>query len=254
MKRVRLVALGLVSVLATGAALATSAWALEAPEIGRCVSHAGGKYTNSVCTKLAKGTKAGSFEWEPGAVKNKFSGVGGAATLETVKKVKVSCKTEASRGEIKSPKTVGNIEVTFTGCESLEFKCSTPGAKEGEIVTNDLAGTLRWENAAKSKVALDLVPQTGVRFVEFACGPANAFVEGSVLTNLLVNKTETVFEEKFAAKVGKQKPEYYYTATGEKVKDVLMAKIGGSSPLAQAGQTVTNTQTDEEALEINTKA
>jgi len=54
--------------------------------------------------------------------------------------------------------------------------------------------------------------------------------------------------------VGKQKPEYYYTATGEKVKDVLMAKIGGSSPLAQAGQTVTNTQTDEEALEINTKA
>jgi hypothetical protein len=74
-----------------------------------------------------------------------------------------------------------------------------------------------------------------------------------VLTNILVNKTETIFTLKFTAKVGKQKPEYYYTATGEKVKDVLFSKIGGSAPLEQAGQTITNTQTDEEALEVNTE-
>ena len=68
------------------------------------------------------------------------------------------------------------------------------------------------------------------------------------MTNIPANKIETVFEEKFTAKSGKQKPEYYYTATGEKVKDVLFSKIGGSAPLEQAGQTITNTQTDEEAL------
>ena len=66
---------------------------------------------------------------------------------------------------------------------------------------------------------------------------------------------KTVFEQKFSAKKGKQKPEYYYTATGEKVKDVLISKIGGpGAELEQSGQTVTNTQTDEEALEVNIDA
>jgi hypothetical protein len=230
-----------------------SASAQEAPEIGRCVSHAGGKYTNNICTKLASGKKVGQYEWEPGAVKNKFTGVGGVATLETVTKVKVVCKAEASSGEYSSPKTISNIAVTFTGCEALEYKCFSPGAPEGDIVTNLLAGTLRWENTKKSKVALDLVPQSAARFVEFTCGPIPVFVQGSVMTNVPVNITKTVFELKFNAKVGKQKPEYYYTSTGEKVKDVLFAKFGGSGELEQAGQTITNTQTDEEALELNTK-
>jgi hypothetical protein len=253
MTRLRVVISCLVALMAS-TALAASALALEAPEMGRCVADAGGKYENNVCTKLAKGTKPGKFEWEPGAVKNKFTGVGGAATLETIHKVKVVCKAERSSGEFTSPKTAGNIIVKFTGCEALEFKCSSPGASEGEIVVNPIAATLRWEDATKKKVAIDLVPQGGEIFVEFACGPAPVVVRGSVMTNLPANKVETVFDQKFTAKVGKQKPEYYYTATGEKVQDVLFSKIGGSAPLEQAGQTVTNTQTDEEALEVNTVA
>ena len=46
-----------------------AAWALEAPEIGRCVSHAGGKYTNDVCTKAAKGKKVGKFSMGSGCDK-----------------------------------------------------------------------------------------------------------------------------------------------------------------------------------------
>ena len=122
--------------------------------------------------------KVGSFEWEPGAVKKNFTGVGGVATLETINKVKVTCKTEASPGNSRQPKTVGNISVVFTGCESLGYKCKTAGAAEGEIATNLLAGTLRWEDATKKKVAIDLVPQSGELFVEFQCGPANAKVTG----------------------------------------------------------------------------
>lgn len=254
MTRLRVIGLCAVAVFATSAAVVTDAWALEAPEMGRCVAHAGGKYTNNVCTKAATGKTVGKFEWEPGAVKNKFTGVGGAATLETVKKVKVTCKTEASSGEFTSPKTVGNIGVKFTGCEALEFKCKTPGSGEGEIATNPLAGTLRWENSKKSKVVIDLVPQTGELFVEFACGPIPVIVKGSVMTNIPANIARTTFEEKFTTKNGKQKPEFYYTPSGEKVKDVLESKIGGSAPLEQAGQTVTNSQVDEEALEVNTKA
>ena len=39
------------------------------------------------------------------------------------------------------------------------------------------------------------------------------------------------------------------------MKDVLISKIGGpGAELEQSGQTVTNDQTDEEPLEVNTKA
>ncbi len=253
MSRLKLIAVCAVAALALGAVMAASAWA-EAPEIGRCVSHAGGKYTNNVCTKLAKGKKVGGFEWEVGAVKNKFSGSGGAGTLETVVGAEVTCKTEASRGEFTSSKTVGNVAVSFTGCESGGFKCDTVGAKEGEIATNPLAGTLVWEKYGK-KVAIDLVPQSTELFVEFACGPANAKVKGSVLTNIPANKSETKIEEKFTAKKGKQKPEYYYTSKTEKVKDVLFSKLGGpGAAYEQSGQTITNVQVDEEALEVNTVA
>ncbi len=225
----------------------------EAPEIGRCVSQAGGVYTNNICTKAAKPGKVGSFEWKSGAIKNKFTGTGGAATLETVHAVKVTCKTEASSGEFTSAKTVGNINVLFTGCESLGYKCKTPGGGEGEIETNPLAGSLVWEKF-KKKVAIDLVPQTGEWFVEFQCGPAAAKVKGSVMTNVPVNKAEVKVEQKFTAKKGKQKPEYYYNASDEKIKDVLISKIGGpGAELEQSGQTVTNIQTDEESLEVNTK-
>ncbi len=238
-----------VAVLACVAVVAP-AWALEAPEIGRCVSHAGGKYTNDVCTKAAKGKKVGSFEWEAGAIKKKFAGVGGVGTLETVKANKVTCKTEASSGEFTSAKTVGNIAVTFTGCENLGYKCVSPGKAEGELDTNPLAGSLVWEKFGK-KVAVDLVPQSGELFIEFQCGPANVKVKGSVLTNIPVNKPETKVEMKFTAKKGKQKPEYYYTSKTEKVKDVLISKIGATE-FEQAGQTITNVQTAEEPLEVNT--
>jgi len=241
---------GFILACALSGVTAVSAFALEAPEIGRCVAKAGGQFTTNVCTKKAAVGKTGSFEWEPGAVKTKFTGTGGTATLETVHKVKVSCKTEASNGEYTSPKTVGNISVRFTGCESIGFKCKTALAEEGEIVTNLLAGTLRWENAKKSKVAIDLVPQSEELFVEFACGPANDRVKGSVMTNIPVDIVKTTFEQKFTAKTGKQKPEFYYTASGEKVKDVLLSKLGGTE-FEQAGQTVTNLQTDEEPLEVN---
>jgi hypothetical protein len=253
MQRLGRVAACLGAAAAVSVIVAAGAWA-QAPEVGRCASHAGGKYTNNVCTKLAKGKTVGSFEWEAGAIKNKFTGVGGVGTLETIHGVKVTCKAESSDGEFTSAKTVGNIAVAFTGCESADFKCSSAGATAGEIVTNPLAGTLVWEKYG-TKVAIDLVPQSTELFVEFNCGPATAKVKGSVLTNIPDDKAETKVDEKFTAKKGKQKPEYYYTSKTEKTKDVLITKIGGAgAELEQSGQTITNVQTDEEALEVNTVA
>ena len=78
---------------------------------------------------------------------------------------------------------------------------------------------------------------------------------GSVLTNIPADKAEPKLDEKFTAKKGKQKPEYYYTSKTTKIKDVLISKIGGpGAELEQSGQTITNVQTDEETLEVNTVA
>jgi hypothetical protein len=251
MRSIRAVGLCLVAVLVLSLAAVASATPAS-PEIGRCVKVAPktGHFTTDECKKEAKETKLGEWEFEPGAIKNKFTGTGGEATLETVHAVKVTCKSEASNGEFTSDTTVGNIEVTFTGCESLGYKCSTAEAASGEVVTNLLAGDLVWEKWGKD-AAIDLFPQSTELFVEFNCGPANAKVKGSVMTKLPVNKMETKVEQKFTAKKGKEKPEYYYTSATEKVKDVLISKIGATE-FEQAGQTLTNVQTDEEALEVNT--
>ena len=248
MKRLRSGGLCLVAVVAVSALAAASASA-EAPEMGRCVKVAPGTghFATSKCTSHKTG---GEFEWLPGAVKTKFTGVGGVGTLETVLKLRVTCKTEASSGEFTSPKMAGNIQVKFAGCESGGFKCSTSGAPLGEIKTNTLAGTLVWENKLKHKTALDLVPASTELFVEFDCGPLNAKVRGSVLTNVKSGETKTVFPLKFTDKEGHQKPEFYETTSGEQIKDVLESKLG-EREFEQAGQKITNTQTDEEALEVN---
>ena len=128
----------------------------------------------------------------------------------------------------------------------------TAGAAEGEIVTNPLAGTLVWEKYGK-KVAIDLVPQTGELFVEFTCGPATAKVKGSVLTNIPADKAETNVRREIHGQKGQTETGILLHVENEKVKDVLISKIGGpGAELEQSGQTITNVQTDEEALEVNT--
>lgn len=230
-------------------AVATASASAEAPEMGRCVKVAlgTGHFATAKCTSHKTG---GEFEWLPGAGKTKFTGVGGVGTLETVKKLRVTCKTEVSSGEFTSPKTAGNIQVKFTGCESAGLKCSTPGAASGEIKTNALAGSLVWESKLKHKTALDLVPESTELFVEFSCAQIHAKVKGSVLVNVKAGEMKTIFPQKFTEKEGKQKPEFYETAGGEKVLDILESKLG-EIEYEQAGQKITNTQTDEEALEVN---
>lgn len=250
MRRLCSTAVCLCIAAALGAVGASGAWA-QAPEIGRCVKVAkgSGAYGTSTCTKLKSG---GDYEWLAGtaAGKNHFTGSGTKATLETIHKVKVTCTAESATGEFTGPKTVGNLHVTFTGCESLAKKCSTSGAAEGEVKVNTLAGELEWESKAKKTVAIDLFPQEGELFVTFHCGPAESKVKGSVLTNVKAGKMESTVTEKFSAKTGVQKPTQYETESGSKVSDFLEADIGATE-FVQAGQTITNTQTDEESLEVN---
>ena len=237
-----------VAVCALTAVTAASAAAFSPPEVGRCVKVAAGtgKFSSGTCIKEKAG---GSYEWLPGAEKNKFKTTGGVGTLVTVGGTTVVCKTQESGGEFNSPKTVTGVTVRFTNCEATGFKCATAGAKEGEIVTNPLEGRLGVENKLKKKLALDLfpTPADGGLYVTFNCGfSLHITVGGSVLVNVPSDKMLTSMTLKYKATKGHQKPEHF---EGEP-NDVLIAEINKIKP-EQSGITITSTQVGEEALEAN---
>lgn len=250
MKRIRLFGLCLVAASALCAVVASAAYA-EAPEMGRCVKVTAGtgKFSSSKCTKEKAG---GSYEWYAGAEKTGFSGTGGIGTLETVGKIGVQCKTEKSSGQFTGAKTVGSVNVTFTECASAGFQCESAGAGSGVIKTFPLAGELVWESKAKKKVAVKLFAEAGELLAKFVCGPSRVEVRGAVLVNIPAGRMETTFAEKYSSKKGIQKPAAYENAKGEKVPAILETDASSlTKGWEQSGQTITNTQTDEEALEVN---
>lgn len=240
----------LAATCALGVVAATAAFA-EAPEMGRCVKVAAGtgKFSSATCTKEKAG---GSYEWHPGAEKTGFSGTGGIGTLETVGKIGIQCKTEKATGQFTGTKTVGSVNVTFMECKSAGYQCESAGAGAGVINTFPLAGELVWETKAKKKVAVKLFAESGELLAKFVCGPSRVEVRGAVLVNIPAGKMETTFAEKYSAKKGIQKPTAYENAKGEKVPAILETDASGlTKGWEQSGQTITNTQTDEEALEVN---
>jgi hypothetical protein len=81
--------------------------------------------------------------------------------LETVSGLAVECEKLSGSGEYTGTKTVGNVNTTFTGCEVSEtaIKCTSPGAKEGEIIPATLHGELglikEEGNPVNNRVGLD---------------------------------------------------------------------------------------------------
>jgi len=231
------------------------------PEFGRCVKAPGekiekttyyyGGYTTATCLE-ASATHTGKYEWEPGVVKGGFTTAIKTAPvkLEGENKAKVTCTGESSSGAITGAKTVGNEQLTFTGCESGGQKCTTSGLAEGELRTSNLEGTLGVEKITIKEgketihVALDLVPvgKSGP-FLEYTCAGSEATtLSGSVLVPVTAGKMVKTMPLKFAATGGLQKPE----SLEEGPQDVLKNSIG-----EQIGLTLSATQANEEAIEIN---
>ena len=242
----------IVSVTVTASALAT------APEVGRCLKQntgAGKQFSDSKCTKeVAKGSSKDKYEWAPGVgARGKFTTSGGVGVLTQVSGTSVECKTESSAGEYVpggNDKEEAGVVVKFNGCKSLGVGCNTPGAASEELITNELAGLVGWENKAKKKTALELSPAAGDPgglFIEFSCSGLVVKVKGHVLVpvkNDKMTKTETL---KFVAKKGKQKPEKWEESP---TPAILEASFKGG-PYEQSGQQITSTVTAEEELELN---
>ena len=233
----------------TGTVLAVGYPPPAAPEFGRCVkvTTGSGKYGASGCTST--GGKS-DYEWEQGVVKTGFATrlTSGSITLESVAKSTVTCSGETSGGEYTGVKTVGMVSLTLTGCTRGTEKCAS-AATAGEIVTRALEGELGVEKlgatSAKNKIALDLHPKTGV-VAQFTCGATTVDVQGSVIVPIKSNKMYLTQALKFKASKGKQKPESFVGGP----KDVLEESFN-SPPFQQAGLTMDITETNVEAVEVN---
>ena len=257
MRQIRIAGLCLVVAFALGAVAATSAMA-TAPEYGRCLKKKTKSlpaFTTSKCTVESKEVKTANYEWIPGAGKTKFETKGGIGILTSVNGQHVECKTESSTGEFfeGTNKEAGNMAIKFNECVSLGQPCVSPGAKSGELVTNDVEARVGWENKALKHTAIELYPAKSVTsglFIEFECATLAVKVKGAVLVPIKNDAMKTSEVLKFKDTNGKQKPEKWEES---KEKVILEASFKGG-PFEQSGQQIESTLKElagEQALELN---
>jgi hypothetical protein len=229
MRHIRYAGLCLVALVALAATSTATASAAE-PAIYQC-GHAAknsekkytGKYTGKHCGASEKATKAQEEEgkknkyeleeWNEGSKTEKtgkegkvkaFKGKGAVADLEIQGVGGITCTKSADSGYFTGPKTVGKINVTFTGCVLLTHPCestSPKASKSGEILTHTLAGTVGYISKAKDEVGVELTPETGLYEAELHCGELKLRVSGTVIGlveppyNVFTNKTTLLFEQ-----------------------------------------------------------
>jgi hypothetical protein len=235
--------------------------AADVPEFGRCVKAPTGvvggktislgKYMGPTCVSRSA-TQTGKYEWHSGVLSPQFEtniSPTTIATLETPARAKVTCTGEHTSGEVTGAKTVGNVVLRLTGCESGGQKCST-GFTEGEIETNTLEGVLGLEKVTvKSgketrKAGLDLYPvgKTGA-FAEYTCtGGLPTTLSGSIIAPVPTNKMFTTAAVKDVQSKGRQKPERFVGGAQDVLRD-------GTNQFVGLGFAAT--QTNKEAFEIN---
>jgi hypothetical protein len=275
MIRMRVAGICILAALALSATVSASASAFteEAPEVGRCLPLAGGKFTDANCKKVAAPGK-GKKEWYPGFGKNakgeekliepakrKYKSVSSEGTLiklETVKGEGVTCKHQTSEGEFTGPKTNRNFNIVFTGCESAGLSCisTNPAATHtGEILVKELLGVIGVEKlgatAEKNKLANLFTPSSGEVLTEFECSGLKLVVKGEVMVPITADKMLSAQTVKFKSTKGKQKPERFAEEPAG-TKHVLFAENSKLKEFFQAGQTLTTVQSGSEAVEAST--
>jgi hypothetical protein len=252
MKRKRVVGLCLVAVFAMMAVAASSAFA-TAPEFGRCVAQAGGKFQDSGCKKPSIPGKE-KFEWHPGIVKKHFVSKlkEGTPTLETANLTKITCTAESGAGEITGEKSVGNVTAKFNGCSTSKLACQNGAAEE--INTSKLQGAIGVEKLGetheKDKLAESLAPESpATTDAEFECAGLPIVVRGTVLHPITANKMLQVSTEKFAAKAGEQKPDHF---AGGKADELILESSTAGGKFEEAGQSIIASVEFEEKGEAST--
>jgi hypothetical protein len=244
--RLKIMGLCLVAVFAMTALVSASASAAE-PAFYECAKLTAkpytGKYTDKKCSKEATKTeqeegKKNKYELKEGVgPKGKpFKGKGGKATLHTpAVGGEVTCKSFKDEGHIATPTTESKVISTFSSCESLEKRCTSPGAKTGSIVTKNLKGKLGYISKSPLKVGVQLEAETGTVLAEFTCEGLSIVTTGAVIG-----------EQKGDINVFSKVSENVFTVNGEGFQSVknfeggpneeLKSSINGSPELSSGQQ------------------
>jgi len=269
MRRIKMMGLCLVAVLAV-AAVAVSSASAALPEYKVCTKAAKvgktftGKFSDKTCaTSEPKGE--GKYElagWES-AKKKGFKGKNGVSTLDsyipeneatpwtggTVAGV-VQCKSGKSAGEITGPKT-STVTVEFKTCTSEGKKCTSSGQKTGTIKTALLKATL---GNISGGVGSDVESVSGGPSAQFSCEGLEVVTVGSVIgvNSGNINKINKEGTQTFAVN-GKGGQEVVFgefppsPVTGE--AHFLVSKITPPGVELPSGQSTVSTLKGE-ALEI----
>jgi hypothetical protein len=222
------------------------------PEFGRCVKvSGGGRFTTATC-QTESATETGSYEWLRGVDARGFSTTLKPLTtvrLEAADKEKVTCTGESGGGQVSGPKTVDDLVLTLTGCESLGSPCTTAGLAEGELQTATLEGTLGIVSSTEKEgkeilhIGLSMHASSGAQFLEYTCAVSGtAVISGAVIAPVTSGKMVKSTTFKLTATGAKQKPEAFEGGLREVLDNQLSEQVG---------LTFTATQKNEEAFEVN---
>ncbi len=200
MKRTPMIWLCLVTIFTMGAIAAGSATA-ALPEFKVCakaVPKNTGQWNNKLCNELNPGHvgKWELFEWKA-AKKFTFKGKDIAVFKASVvnplvtpaeNRGTVECQKEKVTGEVIGPKEE-KWRTTWTKCAVGASVCTTPGAKNGEIKSQELEGTLLYLDAAKTKVGELIKAKAGTLVAQYVCAGLATLEPFTPLGGLLVERT-----------------------------------------------------------------
>jgi hypothetical protein len=215
------------------------------PEFGRCEKTAPktGQFKNAGCTKLSR-TKRGSSNWRrgPGAT-GRFTSVLESPAFESVGvgKTVIACAGGVARGAYTGARKLTITSLTLSGCaesppRGVKSDCQTTGAANGEIVGNELTGTLGVISHAKRvpSVGLRLRPISGQILASFECGGASAAtglgsgegiareVIGSVIGKVAtVDKMTTSNTITYRTSAGRQEPDRFEGGAASKLTTLV---------------------------------
>jgi hypothetical protein len=157
-----------------------------------------------------------TFEGKEVAVGTPIKSKSGKSTLETKSGEKVSCTADTNSGEVTGVKT-SKTTVTFTGCSAFGIlKCSTTGAKSGEII---LKSNVKVVYISKSAKEVGLAFELEKEVVIECTSSEKLHVRGGNIGKLTpVNSPTSKPTLTFAQTKGVQSPTEYENESGGKVK------------------------------------
>lgn len=245
----------------TGAGIAASGAAAEAPEFGHCVKQVAvekafhGKYRDVKCTEAVlpeEEATRGRWEWVPGPGPSPGLALTfGPVTLSTVTGLTVTCKEGTGAGELLAgTNKEASLTARFVGCSGIGLPCSTPGDASGEISTNLLVAEVGWLEQARRKTALKLRPVGEGLFTQFRCLVIEAEARGAVLVQIDNDKITSTETLRLKMSKGVQNPSAWHVGEAGETSVFLEALLGPLGLLRVGLKTIV-TLSAEEPFELN---